>query len=119
MKCKNILVIEDDPSIREALKITLEVEGYEVTLASNGKEGLELVKKMPRPCLILLDLMMPIMNGFEFLNFREKDVFIAPIPVVIVSAFSDQKNKMENTQGFIKKPVRLDHLLDLVQQYCG
>ncbi len=62
-RCKDILVVEDDAGIREALRMILELEGYNIREASNGKEGLEVLKSMPRPCLILLDLMMPIMDG--------------------------------------------------------
>jgi CheY-like chemotaxis protein len=117
MQHKGILVIEDDLNIREALKEALIFEGYQVYTAANGKEGLELVKGIPRPCLILLDLMMPVMDGFEFMNCREKDAMIAAIPVLIVSAFPDRAQKVQ-AQGFVKKPINLDLLLASVQQFC-
>jgi CheY-like chemotaxis protein len=117
MHCNTVLIIEDDRSIRETLKITLEVEGFSVHVASNGQEGLALAKQIPRPCLILLDLMMPVMNGFEFLSLREKDVAIAHIPVVIVSAFPAEMTDL-SAQGFVKKPINLDLLLKFVEHYC-
>lgn len=114
---KSILVVEDDSDIRETLKLTLEVEGYRVESAAHGQEALERLQDMPRPCLILLDLMMPVMSGFQFLAVKEKNITIAPIPVVIVSAFSEEARKV-NTQGFVKKPVDLEILLPLVRHYC-
>lgn len=118
MQCKSILVVEDEELIRETLKETLQLEGYNVFTAANGKDALALLKTLEDPCLILLDLMMPVMNGFEFLAFQEKDVMFAPIPVVIVSAFSDQANSLR-VKGFVRKPIDLDLLLRFVKQYCG
>lgn len=118
MQCKSILIIEDEPIIRETLKDSLELEGYQVTAVENGKEGLEMVHRMERPCLILLDLMMPVMNGFEFLEKKGNEVAIATIPVIIVSAFPDQAKKI-NANGFVKKPIDLDLLLDFIKRYCS
>ena len=118
MNRKRILVIEDEQGIRETLKLVLEIEGYEVLLAANGHEALDLLKSIPRPGIIFLDLMMPVMDGFEFLAFRMKDNAIASIPVVIVSAFPDQVSKLNQVQGFVKKPVNLDQLLAFAEQYC-
>lgn len=115
--CKSILVVDDDRGIREAMELALQMEGYHVETAANGEEALRRLKTIERPCLILLDLMMPIMSGFEFLSMRQKDVLIAPIPVVIISAFPNEAQKVQ-AQGFVKKPVNLDLLLALVKQYC-
>src|SRR5690606_28206772 len=87
--CKTILVVEDDADIREVLREVLEVEGFTVRTADNGKVGLEALEEIGRPCLILLDLMMPVMNGLEFLAaLRARSAPRSP-PVVIVSAYSD------------------------------
>lgn len=118
MQCKVILIIEDDEGIRETLKVVLEMEGYEVYTAENGRQGLDALSKITQPCLILLDLMMPIMSGFEFLSIQKNDIVIAPIPVVIISAFPDEMKKV-NAAGFVKKPIDLDVLLKWTQQYCG
>jgi CheY-like chemotaxis protein len=118
MQCQSILIIEDEPIIRETLRDSLELEGYKVQAVENGKEGLSVIRKMERPCLILLDLMMPIMNGFEFLDMKEQDVTIATIPVVIVSAFPDQAQKV-NANGFVKKPIDLDLLLSFIKRFCS
>jgi len=120
MRCDTILVIEDDPAIREALCLILETEGYEVKAAENGQAGLAALSSSCGPCLILLDLMMPVMNGFEFLTARERDVTLVTIPVVIVSAFAESAEHVSSkTQGFVKKPVNLELLLDVVRRYCG
>lgn len=116
---KRILIIEDDYDIRETFKQLLELEGYEVMTAANGKEGLETLKRMQRPCVILLDLMMPVMNGWEFLNAQKNDPALADIPVVVVTAAGKDKEKSVDAAGYIKKPVELQALLDTVKQYCG
>jgi CheY-like chemotaxis protein len=118
MACKDVLVVEDDKDIRETLQQVLELEGYRVTTATNGKEGLESLKGIDRPCVILLDLMMPVMNGWEFLEAHRTDTTLATIPVVVVSAAGD-KAKSAPAAGFIKKPVDLESLLNVVRRYCA
>ena len=115
---RNILLIEDDVDIRDIIKDALEWEGYHVYTASNGKEGMEMLAEMPAPCLILLDLMMPVMNGWEFADAIETNRSYAQIPIVTISAFSDPEKRIR-ANGSIKKPVDLDLLFALVRQYCG
>lgn len=116
--CSTILVVEDDEDIRDAMRMALELEGYEVVGASNGKEGLEQLSHMNRPCLILLDLMMPVMNGWEFAEAMGANDVLATIPVTIVTAFPDRVGPLRN-MPLIKKPVALDTLLTAVRSYCG
>ena len=104
--------------IRVILKEALEWEGYSVYTASNGKEGMEILPDMPAPCLILLDLMMPVMSGWEFADALKTDGAYADIPIVTLSAFSDPM-RMIRAKGSIKKPVDLDLLVALVKQCCG
>ncbi|MEO5970088.1 MAG: response regulator [Bdellovibrionia bacterium] len=73
MRCKSILVVEDEESIRENFQLLLELEGYSVFTASNGKESLRILKTIEKPCLILLDLLMPVMNGMEFLEAKSQE----------------------------------------------
>jgi CheY-like chemotaxis protein len=118
--CRSILLVEDDPDIQESLKDALEWEGYHVVGASNGREALDRLPGMPRPCLILLDLMMPVMNGWEFAQAVQTDVMLAAIPIVVVSAFTDEaETKKIRTREVVKKPVDLDLLLRVVKRYCG
>lgn len=118
MGCKTILVVEDDKDIRDMLAFALEVEGYDVARAANGKEGLDLLPNMSGPCLILLDMMMPVMNGWEFLRAMRKDDILAVIPIVIVSAFSEQLLD-EDVQSVMKKPIDLEALYKIVKKNCG
>ena len=115
---RNILLIEDDVDIRTVLKDALEWEGYQVYTASNGKEGMEILREMPVPGLILLDLMMPVMNGWEFANALGDDRAYADIPIVTLSAFSDPEKRIRATAS-IKKPVDFDVLFALVKKHCG
>lgn len=118
MHCKSILIVEDEETIRESLQMLLEQEGYSVFTASNGEEGLQVLRTIEHPCLILLDLLMPVMNGMEFLKAKANDDIIAQIPVCVVSGVSD-KPDLINIAAFVKKPIDLDILLKLVHQYCS
>jgi CheY-like chemotaxis protein len=112
-----ILVIEDDEGIRETLRLTLELEGFDVITAANGKLGLDALKEH-KPCLILLDLMMPVMDGWAFADALEKDADLASIPIVVVTAVAESAKNVKLARGVIKKPVDMDVLLKIVGQYC-
>lgn len=116
--CKDILVVEDDEGIRDTLKLALELEGYTVTTAANGQEGLDVLPTMPTPCLILLDLMMPVMNGWAFAEALRADMVLAPIPVVVVTAFAEKAARVAQARAILKKPIDFDSLLRLVKQFC-
>ena len=116
-KCKTILIVEDDEDIRNVMVDLLESEGYITEAASNGKEALDLLEAMGKPCLVLLDMMMPIMNGRQFLDTLMTDTLLAPIPVLVVSAVADKTNT-EGSIGFLKKPIDIDVVLNVVSQYC-
>lgn len=116
--CHSILVVEDDDDIRNAIVDLLETEGYSTESAVNGKDALEKLRVIPKPCLVLLDMMMPIMNGREFLDTVMKDSRLAPIPVLIVSAVADKTNT-EGSVGFLKKPIDIEVVLKVVGQYCN
>lgn len=118
MTCRSILIVEDEESIRENLKDLLDLEGYEVFTASNGEEGLDVLRTMPRPCLVLLDLLMPIMNGTEFLEAKYHEDSIASIPVCVVSGVAD-KPRVAGVTAFVKKPIEFDAFLKFVKNYCG
>lgn len=115
--CQSILVVEDDDDIRNVMVDVLEAEGYHAESATNGQEALDLLHKIAKPCLVLLDMMMPIMNGREFLDKVMKDSVLAPIPVLIVSAVAD-KADTKGAIGFLKKPIDLDVVLKMVDEYC-
>src|SRR5690348_1315793 len=118
MQCNSILIVEDEETIRETFKLALEVNGYTVFTASNGKEGIEILAKIPPPCLILLDLMMPVLDGWGFVDALEEDEVLAAIPIVVISAFSEGAKPIK-AQKIIKKPVDLEVLFMVVKEYCA
>ncbi|HYO52402.1 response regulator [Archangium sp.] len=107
-----LLIVDDEVAILEALTDILSVEGYEVATAANGAEGLEHVHKDP-PDLILLDLMMPVMDGQEMLRRLKEDTALRSIPVVVMSAGRVSKSELQGSH-FLAKPFELDDLLDTV-----
>lgn len=113
------MIVDDDNDIRDAITQILEYEGFSVLSAANGQEGIEKLKN-GNPALILLDLMMPVMNGWQFKSKIESDPRLAQIPVVILSADGNIQQKSENigVAGFLKKPIQLETLLDTVKKYC-
>lgn len=116
-----ILVVDDDEAIREALAEVLEDEGYQVRSAANGREALRLLRSAAAaPAVILLDLMMPVMSGWDFREAQRQDAALASIPVVVLSADRDVAAKAASVQaqGYLPKPVSLDTLLDTVSRYC-
>ncbi len=117
--CRTILIVEDDKAIRDALQMILELEDYSVFTAENGQDGLEILKTIPRPCLVLLDLMMPVMNGMTFVHAVNQEVILATIPIVVLTAYSDKAKDIEQVNGVLKKPVDVEILLKTVRQYCG
>lgn len=124
MNCKNILIIEDNDDIRETLEQVLKMEGYRVFAVSNGRDALVALKTIPGPSLILLDMMMPVMNGWEFLEVQKSDNVLATLPVVVVSALGAaaalaSKKEPVPAVGYIKKPISLNPLMEIVQEYCG
>jgi len=116
--CRSILIVEDEDAIRESLQMLLELEGYHVFTASNGEEGLRVLRTMTHPCLVLLDLLMPVMNGMEFMVAKSHEDMIASIPVCVVSAVAE-KPDMAKANAFVKKPFDFDGLLKLIRSYCG
>ncbi|HAZ14720.1 MAG: hypothetical protein A2X86_12740 [Bdellovibrionales bacterium GWA2_49_15] len=117
-KCQSILIVEDDAGIRDVLRYALELEGYKVVVAINGQDGLEQLAKMQSPCLILLDLMMPVMNGWQFMERLGHDMVLATIPVILITAFSEQGKELKS-KGIIKKPIDLEIFLQAVKKWCN
>ncbi|MBC7693634.1 MAG: response regulator [Methylotenera sp.] len=119
MSFNSVMVVDDDDAIREAVKEILEMEGYEVTTARNGAEALDLLNRSPPPCVILLDLMMPVLNGWQFLEAKKKTAAIVALPVVVVSAVADhQREKDHGATQIVRKPPDVDSLLKIVEHYC-
>jgi CheY-like chemotaxis protein len=116
-----VLVVDDDASIRESLADLLGDEGYQVTTATNGAEALTLLRPPAelRPCVILLDLMMPIMSGHEFYAEQQRDPALAAIPIVVISADRNAALKAPALEvEYLSKPVRLETVLGALGRHC-
>lgn len=116
---KSILVVDDDFDVRTGIQEVLEDEGHVVVPAANGAEAMDLLTSGLRPALILLDLMMPIMDGFEFCHSWARDSRISTIPLFIVSADRDTAGKAKTcgATGYLAKPIELDDLLSVAARY--
>jgi CheY-like chemotaxis protein len=111
-----LFVVEDDDSARRALADILRLEGFEVVSAPNGKKALEyLHHSSTPPCLIILDLAMPEMDGWQFRAEQQKDPTLARIPVIVMTAFT---NAEIDADAVLQKPLDLERLLDTIREYC-
>jgi CheY-like chemotaxis protein len=118
MEQKTVLVVEDDPDIRDIVQDLLESEGYDVVPASHGRQALEFlagVKKHAKPALVILDMMMPLVDGREVLQAMQRDADLASIPVLVISAIA--REKPEGATAFLTKPVSLDKLFEAVRSF--
>ena len=113
-----ILVVEDNDDVREMMSITLQLEGHQVVTAANGRQALDALHNGAHPCMILLDLMMPVMNGWQFQEEVAKDPALRDIPVVVVSAAAGERMKQTRAAAIIPKPIDVDKLLDVVCDFC-
>lgn len=115
-----VLVIDDDPAICEMLKLVLEDEGFDAQIAFNGIDGLNQLRSDNQPCLILLDLNMPVMTGWEFRHEQKQDPQLATIPVAIISADRSitQQPFSIDALDYFRKPIDFDRLLKLVADVC-
>jgi len=114
-----ILLVEDDFDVREALAETLREEGYVLDCACDGEEALAYLKSGGSPGLILLDLMMPRMNGTEFRLAQKADPRFGHLPVVLLSADGrmDEKARLLQVDGAVRKPIDLSELLRTIQRF--
>ena len=120
MALSTILIIEDDADIRDSLREALQSEGFTVHTSTNGAEALDAIEDGLRPRLVLLDLLMPVMNGWHFLQALGQN-----IPILVLSAYITGAKTMAEAAairrpiGFMRKPINLDQLLEVVRSQCG
>lgn len=112
-----ILIVDDDEATLSALADLLELEGYRVEKARNGKEALEKLVS-GEPGLVLLDLKMPVMDGWQFLAEREKDDSARQIPVVLLSGLPFIPNA-RGVADFLSKPINPARVLSCIRRFCG
>jgi CheY-like chemotaxis protein len=111
LRC-GVLIVEDEVELRDVMRVALEAEGYDVTLASHGRDALTILRSTPTTCLILLDLELPVMNGRRFRAAQLMDRSLAWIPVVVVSGGMEANREARElgAQAFVRKPVDIDEL---------
>jgi DNA-binding response OmpR family regulator len=114
-----VLIVEDDEDIRADLAAILRVKGFRVAQAANGVEALERMRA-ELPCVVLLDLMMPEMNGWELRAVMRADARLSTVPVVVVSGAGrlDEAAATLDAAAVLPKPFELAHLFELVGRYC-
>jgi CheY-like chemotaxis protein len=113
----SILVVEDDEDVREAMVAFLQMKGYSVASAGNGREALDYLRDATAPDLIITDLAMPVMDGRQFRREQLKDARIAAIPVLVITAMGDRTHIDANE--ILLKPVDADLLLRAVSRHCA
>ena len=113
-----VLVVEDDEGLREMMAQLLTLEGSQTATVANGEEALAYLHRSAKPEVILLDLMMPVMDGWEFRRHQQADPGLAGVPVIVLSALDQARAANVEGSAFLKKPLDFDRLLDLVRQYC-
>ena len=111
-----VLLVEDNPDVRDMMSLALELGGHRVLSAANGRDALALLHSK-RPCVILLDLMMPIMDGWQFRAALEKCSACPDVPLIVISALSEMVRDVP-ADAYLAKPVDIDRMLELVEQYC-
>ena len=113
-----VLIVEDDPDIRDFMQFLLSASGYETMTAANGHEALVRMRERT-PCMVLLDLMMPVMDGFDFRAHQLREPELAPVPVLCLTAMFDASYVTERLAvPCLNKPVSVDRLLTEVEVLC-
>ena len=117
----SVLIVQDNSSIREPLAAQLRLKGYVVLESSDGTEALGYLRQLPKPALILLDLMMPVMDDWSFLERKARDSAIARLPVVLLSAAANlqSRRRMPDVVATVEKPVDMPSLLAQVDRICN
>lgn len=113
-----VLIVEDDADLREMMAQLLTLEGFHAETVANGRDALEYLRRGDLPDLILLDLMMPIMDGWEFRRIQIEDPRLASLPVIVLSALEPSRTPDFGGATFLTKPLDFDRLLELVRLYA-
>jgi CheY-like chemotaxis protein len=116
-----VLVVDDEALIAMALQAALEDEGYQVVTAANGRQGLERLAAIPRPELVLLDMMMPVMSGPEMLRTMQADPALGAIPVIVLSSLPREAVQARTTgvAAILRKPYTVNEVLGVIAQVLG
>ena len=113
-----VAIIEDDSEFRTMLRELLEEEQYRVIALGNGAEALETLRGDTVPNVILLDVSMPVMDGFDFLRFRNEDPQLSAVPVVLVTNAKPHERPTIGVNDVVRKPIDIDEILFAIKRYC-
>ena len=119
MTAPTVLIVEDDPDTREMLTSFLQMEGYLTEAAANGREALDRLSGGVIANVIVLDLMMPVMDGWQFRRRQIEDARLAKIPTIVVSAAGRDRMAQVSADAYLAKPIDMDELLSRVSQFCA
>jgi len=115
-----ILIVDDDRQMLEALRLLLETEGYEVASASDGREALAMLVSGLRPCVIIMDLSMPVMNAIEFRRAQLDQPDTAGIPFIAYSGVLDVRRAHElRATAYVEKPTEFEYVLSIISRHCN
>lgn len=115
MRDRTVLVVDDEPDIRDTLRDVLEDEGYRVVVASNGREALALLTGGPAPSVVVLDLLMPIMNGNDLYEAMRADPNLSEIPIIVSTS---DPSRAPTGALLMNKPFDLDRMLAVIESLC-
>lgn len=111
------MVVDDDPDVRASLREVLVEAGYQVTCVGNGREALERLQNGTRPCVILLDLIMPVMDGYQFRREQKRNPSIADIPLIVITAMRSG-NVLVDADALVMKPLNIEELFRSIARHC-
>jgi chemosensory pili system protein ChpA (sensor histidine kinase/response regulator) len=114
-----VAIVEDDSEFRNMLRELLEEEQYRVVAVANGAEALEKLRGDTLPNVILLDVSMPVMDGFDFLRYRSEDPQLATVPVVLVTNAKPHERPTIGVNDVVRKPIDIDEILFAIKRYCA
>jgi CheY-like chemotaxis protein len=116
-----VLVVDDTEDVREVVITILEAHGFVVASATHGREALERLRGGFAPCLILLDLMMPVMDGWEFRRAQMDEPALATLPTIVMSGMHDVRHEARRlgVRDILPKPIEVDRLLALAERYSA
>lgn len=117
-RAHTVLIVDDDADICRTFSQILEEEGYSTMAARSGADALWLLHERQRPCVVLLDLMMPVVDGWEVLGRLGACDDLAEIPIVVISAFAEHAPTDTRISAVLKKPIEADALIDTVARFC-
>lgn len=113
-----VIVVDDDEDIRDTFRDLIRLRGYTVAVAKNGQEALDLLQQGPEPCVILLDLVMPVMDGWQLLAQLQVSTRLRNIPVVVISAHAVGVAPLAGVHKVLRKPIEPAELYSAVAEHC-